>query len=102
MKKRPFVLAFTAVVLGGTFLLPPVRSAVDDSYREIKLVVDVLQRIREQYVVDVDQKSLVYGAAAGGFSFAAIARSLTRQRFTVRLHTAKRNRLRHQALAKLS
>jgi C-terminal processing protease CtpA/Prc len=47
-------------------LFRPVRSAVDDTYRQIRLLVDILQLVREQYVEEVDQKkTLVYGAAAG-------------------------------------
>lgn len=65
MKKRSILLA--VLLAGGvvTAVLPPVRSAVDDSYQQIKLVVDVLQHVREQYVEEVDQKKLIYGAAAG-------------------------------------
>ncbi|MBK8576415.1 MAG: S41 family peptidase [Elusimicrobia bacterium] len=65
MKRR--TVLFSVLVLGfaGTAFLPPVRSAVDETYQQIALVVDVLQHIREQYVEDVDQKKLIYGAAAG-------------------------------------
>ena len=65
MKKRSVLFALLAAGLCVTAVLPPVRSAVDDTYQQIKLVVDVLQHIREQYVEDVDQKKLIYGAAAG-------------------------------------
>lgn len=65
MKKHSLLFALFAVSLGLTTVLPPVRSAVDNTYQQIKLVVDVLQHIREQYVEEVDQKKLVYGAAAG-------------------------------------
>jgi carboxyl-terminal processing protease len=65
MKKRTVLLALFGAGLGVTAVLSPVRSAVDDTYQQIKLVVDVLQHIREQYVEEVDQKKLVYGAAAG-------------------------------------
>jgi carboxyl-terminal processing protease len=65
MKKRTVLFAMVGAALGVTAVLSPVRSAVDDTYQQIKLVVDVLQHIREQYVEDVDQKKLIYGAAAG-------------------------------------
>ncbi len=65
MKKRKIIgLIFGAVLLTGT-LLPPVRSSVNQTYEQIKLIVDILQHVKQQYVEDVDQKSLIYGAAAG-------------------------------------
>lgn len=67
-KSALFSVLFAGLVLGTVF--SPVRSAVDDTYRQIKLLVDILQHVREQYVEEVDQKKLVYGAAAG------LARSL--------------------------
>jgi carboxyl-terminal processing protease len=63
-KRNALILAFvTGVVL--TSVLPSVRSAVDQTYDRMRLLVDVLQLIQEQYVAEVDQKNLVYGAAAG-------------------------------------
>jgi len=64
--KKPKIL-WPVAVLGFALLavLPPVRSAVDETYQQIELLVDVLQHIREQYVDEVDQKKVVYGAAAG-------------------------------------
>lgn len=64
MKKKMIysVILATAVAAG---MFRPVRSAVDDTYRQMRLLVDVLQLVREQYVEEVDQKKLVYGAAAG-------------------------------------
>ncbi len=64
MNKRFFV-SMAAVLVLGTAVLPPVRSAVDETYQQIRLLVDILGHIREQYVEDVDQKTIVYGAAAG-------------------------------------
>ena len=65
MKKRTVLFAVFGATLAVAAVFSPVRSAVDDTYQQIKLVVDVLQHIREQYVEDVDQKKLIYGAAAG-------------------------------------
>lgn len=55
------------MVAGGIAVgvISPVWSAVEDGFRQIALLVDILQTIREQYVDDVDQKTVVYGAAAG-------------------------------------
>ncbi|MBK8871396.1 MAG: S41 family peptidase [Elusimicrobia bacterium] len=64
MKKKVIVAAMVAGLV-ATGLFRPVRSAVDDTYRQIRLLVDILQLVREQYVEEVDQKNLVYGAAAG-------------------------------------
>jgi carboxyl-terminal processing protease len=65
MTKRKFSTAAALAVLGVVAVMPPVRSSVNQTYEQIKLLVDILQHVREQYVEDVDQKSLVYGAAAG-------------------------------------
>jgi carboxyl-terminal processing protease len=64
MKKKVIVAAMVAGLV-ATGLFRPVRSAVDDTYRQIRLLVDILQLVREQYVEEVDQKKLVYGAASG-------------------------------------
>jgi carboxyl-terminal processing protease len=65
MQKRTALFSVVAFGLGVTAFLPPVRSAVDETYQQIALVVDVLQYVREQYVEEVDQKKLIYGALAG-------------------------------------
>ncbi|HMZ27729.1 MAG TPA: S41 family peptidase, partial [Elusimicrobiota bacterium] len=65
MKRRNRILILGVAAVAGVFGLPPVRSAVDTTYEQIKLLVDVLQYIREQYVESVDQKAIVYGAASG-------------------------------------
>ncbi len=63
-RRARFFLTGGALAL-SVGLLPSVRSAVDTTYERIKLLVDVLQYIREQYVEEVEPKTLVYGAAAG-------------------------------------
>ena len=63
-KRKLIVLAVGAGLLCLT-ILPPVRSSVTETYEQIKLIVDVLQHINEHYVEEVNQSSLVYGAAAG-------------------------------------
>lgn len=63
-KRRLALLVSTSAFLVLT-LFPPVRSSVNSAYEQIKLVVDVLQYIKEQYVEEANTKTLIYGAAAG-------------------------------------
>lgn len=66
MKRRSrWLVAGAAGAFAVGAMITPLRSAVDDTYQQVKLLVDILQLIREQYVEDVDQKQVVYGAAAG-------------------------------------
>ncbi len=65
MKKNRLAFLLSGAALLLVTQLPPVRSNVNQAYEQIKLLVDVLQHVREQYVEDVDQKKLIYGAAAG-------------------------------------
>src|SRR6266478_2227041 len=60
-------MAFTLPVLAVLLLLcsPAVRSAADQTYEDMKMLVEVMNLIRDNYVQDVDTKKLVYGAAAG-------------------------------------
>ena len=59
-----YVLA-AGLVLGGTLALPGARAAADKTYEQLKILVDILDLIRENYVDDVDTTKLIYGAAAG-------------------------------------
>jgi carboxyl-terminal processing protease len=63
--RKKVILSMLAASVAAVGLFRPVRSAVDDTYRQIRLLVDILQLVREQYVEEVDQKTLIYGAAAG-------------------------------------
>ena len=58
-----------AMALGAAFLCPPLRAenkkAADDTYERMKLLVDVLGYIQDNYVDDVPVQQLVYGAASG-------------------------------------
>src|SRR5262245_21287457 len=65
MTRSKFAAMAFATSLVLVTQLPPVRSGVNQTYEQIKLLVDVLQHVKEQYVKEVDQKSLIYGAAAG-------------------------------------
>lgn len=55
-----FMLAF-AVSWG----LPKAWAKIDDTYKQIKLVVDILDLIKENYVEEPDSQKVVYGAAHG-------------------------------------
>jgi len=44
---------------------PSSPAEVNDNYEQIRLLVDILQHIENQYVETVERKNLVYGAAAG-------------------------------------
>lgn len=63
-KRNRWVLAAMAA-LAVTTQLPPVRSNAAETYEQIKLLVDVLQHIKQQYVEEMDTKTLIYGAASG-------------------------------------
>lgn len=58
-----------AVALGASVLALPVRAATktaaDNTYEQMKLLVDVLGYIQDNYVEDTDTQKLVYGAAEG-------------------------------------
>lgn len=58
------------VLLGLTvglmaLMSPARRSVAAETYEQIRLLVDVLQKVRAHYVEEVDSKTLVYGAAQG-------------------------------------
>jgi carboxyl-terminal processing protease len=65
MKRRSRLVILAAALAVVVSYMPAVRSNVNETYEQIKLLVDVLQHIKEQYVETVDQKNLIYGAAAG-------------------------------------
>ncbi|MBU2530562.1 MAG: S41 family peptidase, partial [Elusimicrobia bacterium] len=46
-------------------LFPYVNYAVDKTYQQLKVLVDVLEIISENYVEQIDTQKLVYGAARG-------------------------------------
>ena len=47
------------------FCTPVLRSAGDQTYEDMKMLIEVLNLIRDKYVQEIDVKNLVYGAAAG-------------------------------------
>ena len=44
---------------------PVLRSAADQTYTDVKMLLEVMNLIRDNYVQEVDIKKLVYGAATG-------------------------------------
>src|ERR1035437_4336939 len=58
-----FSLPLLAVLL--LVCSPVVRSAIDQTYEDMKMLVEVLNLIRDNYVQEIDTKKLVYGAATG-------------------------------------
>ena len=65
MKKRHITMLALGAALVLVTQLPPLRSGAHQTYEQIKLLVDVLQHVKEQYVEEVDQTKLIYGEAAG-------------------------------------
>lgn len=56
-----------SVLTGGLVLAshPTVRSAVDQTYEDMKMLVEVINLIKDNYVKEVDTRKVVYGAASG-------------------------------------
>lgn len=65
MNRRPITWTLPLLAALLIFCSPVVRSAADQTYEDMKMLIEVLNLIRDNYVQDVDVKSLVYGAAAG-------------------------------------
>ncbi|HAH31294.1 MAG TPA: peptidase S41 [Elusimicrobia bacterium] len=61
--KKIALVTVAALAMGAAF--PYVNLAVDNTYQQLKVIVDVMELIRESYVEDVDSQKLVYGAAKG-------------------------------------
>ena len=65
--RRP-VKRLVAGGLAAVFLaaaLPAAHASVDKTYEQLKLIIDILDYIKENYVEDVKTQDLVYGAARG-------------------------------------
>lgn len=65
MKKSRRVIFITLIAASVVFCIPYVNYAVDQTYQQLKIIVDVLELIRENYVEDIETKKLIYGAARG-------------------------------------
>jgi len=65
-RKRYLKMGLLTGVLGlSLWAMPAAWSAADHTYEHLKLLVDVLQYIKENYVTEVDTQKLMYGAASG-------------------------------------
>ncbi len=62
MRKLALVIVIS---LGIGIIFPYANYAIDKTYQQLKILVDVLELIRENYVEDIDTQKLVYGAASG-------------------------------------
>lgn len=67
MKKNRKISKVLAGVLmiGALGVLPYAYSAADKTYEQLKILVDILTYIRDNYVEEADTKKLIYGAAHG-------------------------------------
>lgn len=67
MKNKMFqkIALGVSLFLCGTWVLPKAYAAADKTYEQLKLLVDILEDIQEDYVEEVDTQKLIYGAAAG-------------------------------------
>lgn len=66
MKKKTLLKTLVLTALLAPILTGrPLTAALDQTYEQIKLLVEVFQHIRQDYVDEIDPKSLIYGAAAG-------------------------------------
>ncbi len=61
-RKLVFV-TLSALTIGAVF--PYVNFALDQTYQQLKVIVDVLELIKDSYVEQIDPQKLVYGAAKG-------------------------------------
>ncbi|MBI4425276.1 MAG: S41 family peptidase [Elusimicrobia bacterium] len=61
--KRLVVAA--ALAFGGLQVLPNALAAADRTYEQLKILVDILDYIKENYVEEVESGKLIYGAASG-------------------------------------
>ncbi|MEW6042471.1 MAG: peptidase S41, partial [Elusimicrobiota bacterium] len=64
MKSRKVLII--AVISGFIgIIFPYINLAIDETYQQLKVLVDVLELIRENYVEEVGAQKLIYGAARG-------------------------------------
>ena len=61
-RKLAFI-TLSALTIGAVF--PYVNFALDQTYQQLKVIVDVLELIKDSYVEQIDPQKLVYGAAKG-------------------------------------
>ncbi|MBI4347177.1 MAG: S41 family peptidase [Elusimicrobia bacterium] len=61
--KKLFLSA--AICFGALQIGPSVVAAADRTYEQLKILVDILDYIKENYVEEVETQKLIYGAASG-------------------------------------
>src|SRR5260370_39887904 len=65
MNRRPIAISLSILIVLMLFCDPLVRSAADQTYEDMKMLVEVMNLIKDNYVQEIDTKKLVYGAATG-------------------------------------
>ena len=65
MKRRNITMVFAFMLALLVFCQPLLGSAADQTYEDMKMLVEVMNLIKDNYVEEIDTKKLVYGAAAG-------------------------------------
>lgn len=61
--RKVALVSLVSAVIGLAF--PFVNYAVDQTYQQLKVIVDVMELIKENYVDEIDSQKLIYGAAGG-------------------------------------
>jgi len=61
--KNRILVIIISMILG--FAFPYISSAVDNTYQNIKNIIDAFEIIKENYVEDIDSQKLIYGAIKG-------------------------------------
>ena len=61
--RKIILVTLSALVIGAVF--PYVNFALDQTYQQLKVIVDVMELIKDSYVEQIDPQKLVYGAAKG-------------------------------------
>jgi len=61
--RKIIFVTLSALIIGAVF--PYVNFALDQTYQQLKVIVDVLELIKDSYVEQIDPQKLVYGAAKG-------------------------------------
>ena len=65
MKRRSWKFLVPVIFTLLVLITPVGRAAADQTYEDMKMLVEVLNLIKDNYVQDIDTKKLVYGAASG-------------------------------------
>jgi len=61
--RKVVFVTLSALIIGAVF--PYVNFALDQTYSQLKVIVDVMELIKDSYVEQIDPQKLVYGAAKG-------------------------------------